>query len=102
MPIYTDSVFNEDLVSVLIIMRTCPCNISFPYFLMVKMGYTGGVHHVLIFALKHRLWVLVRTASLCTHNLCFEQKYENDINKSTENCNFYSCEKCSILLGVFS
>ena len=43
----------------------------------------------LIFALKHRLWVLVRTASeavrrtaseavlTSTHNLCFEQKYEN-------------------------
>ena len=33
----------------------------------------------LIFAPKHRLWVLVRTSSLrggltCTHNLCFEQK----------------------------
>ena len=30
---------------------------------------------VLIFAPKHRLWILVRTASAtCTHNLCFEQK----------------------------
>ena len=35
---------------------------------------------VLIFAPKHRLWVLVRNASAgeavltCTHNLCFEQK----------------------------
>ena len=41
---------------------------------------TGGpisTKLVLIFAPKHRLWVLVRTASLrCTHNLCFEQKLE--------------------------
>ena len=31
----------------------------------------------LIFAWKHRLWVLIRTASVSTHKLCFEQKYEN-------------------------
>ena len=33
-----------------------------------------------IFAQKHRLWVLVRTASAvltCTHNLCFEQNKKN-------------------------
>ena len=32
----------------------------------------------LIFARKHRLWVLVTEAVLTsTHNLCVEQKYEN-------------------------
>ena len=30
---------------------------------------------------------------MCTHNLCFEQKYENCQKRSTENCHFYSCEK---------
>ena len=30
---------------------------------------------------------------MCTHNLCFEQKYENSKNNSTRNCHFYSCEK---------
>ena len=57
---------------------------------IVKLGFTG-YRFFLIFALKHRLWVLVRTASLtCTHNLRFEQKYENSKNISTENCHFYS------------
>ena len=30
---------------------------------------------------------------MSTHNLCFEQKYENSQKVSTENCNFYSREK---------
>ena len=30
---------------------------------------------------------------MCTHDLCFEQKYENSKKKSTENCHFYSHEK---------
>ena len=30
---------------------------------------------------------------MCTHNLCFEQKYENSQNISTKNCLFYSLEK---------
>ena len=30
---------------------------------------------------------------MCTHNLCFEQKYENSLKNSTENCHFYSREK---------
>ena len=29
-----------------------------------KIGVYRGIHYFLIFALKHRLWVLVRTASL--------------------------------------
>ena len=51
------------------------------HFYKVKLGFTG-VHIIfLISAQKHRLWVLVRTASKewvlkSTHNLCFEQKYE--------------------------
>ena len=28
-----------------------------------------------------------------THNICFEQEYENSKNKSTENCHFYRREK---------
>ena len=31
---------------------------------------------VLIFAPKHRLWVLVEAVLTCAHNLCFEQKLE--------------------------
>ena len=61
--------------------ETCPCNEHplTPHFYIVKLGFTG-VYFFLIFAPKHRLWVLVRTALLteavltCTHNQCFEQK----------------------------
>ena len=49
-----------------------------PHFYIVKLGFTGVYIIFLISAQKHRLWVLVRTASVLTstHNLCFEQKYE--------------------------
>ena len=35
-----------------------------PHLYIVKMGFTEGIHYFLIFALKHRLWVHVRTASV--------------------------------------
>ena len=36
-----------------------------PHFYIVKLGFCNrGIHYYLIFALKHRLWVLVRIASL--------------------------------------
>ena len=47
-----------------------------PHFYIVKLGFPGVYIIFLISAQKHRLWVLVRTASVSTHNLCFEQKYE--------------------------
>ena len=47
-----------------------------PHFNIVKLGFTEVYIIFLISAQKHRLWVLVRTASPSTHNLCFEQKYE--------------------------
>ena len=34
-----------------------------------------GIPNFLIFDPKHTLWVLLRTASACTHNVCFELKY---------------------------
>ena len=37
-----------------------------PHFYIVKLGFTGVYIIFLIFAQKHRLWVLVRTASLST------------------------------------
>ena len=43
-----------------------------------------GVYIIFLILLKHRLWVLVKTASprrivttTCTYKLCFEQEYEN-------------------------
>ena len=47
------------------IMLTCLCKIP-PYtpLFYSKTGVYRGIHFFLIFALKHRLWVLVRTTSL--------------------------------------
>ena len=49
------------------IRKTCPCNVHplTPHFYIVKLGFTG-LHNFLIFALKHRLGVLVRIASVPT------------------------------------
>ena len=46
----------------------CPSNVDplTPHFYIVKLVFTGVYIFFLIFALKHRLWVLVRTASLKT------------------------------------
>ena len=45
-------------------------------FSIVKLGFTGVYIKFRIFALKHRLWVLVITEAVltCTHNPCFDQK----------------------------
>ena len=47
------------------ITKTSPCNEHplTPHFYIVKLGFTG-VCFFLIFAPKHRLWVLIRTASM--------------------------------------
>ena len=71
-------ILNEiTVLSIYYITKTSPCNKAplTPHFYIVKQGFTG-VCMFLIFTPKHRLWVLVRTASVltCTHNLCFEQK----------------------------
>ena len=66
-----------------------------------KTGVCRGIPIFLIFDPKHRLWVLVRTASArlgeavltCTHNLCFEQKYEKYQIFSTENFQFLQLKK---------
>ena len=68
-----------------------------------KTGVCRGLHYLLIFALKHIYRVLVRTATIeavltCTHNICFEQKYEISKNKSTKKCHFYSREKSQFII----
>ena len=47
------------------IRKTCPCNVYplEPHFYTTKNGVCRGIPNFLIFAPKHRLWVLVRTAS---------------------------------------
>ena len=63
-----------------------------PHFYIVKLGFTGVYIIFLISAKKHRLWVFVRTACeavlTCTHNLCFDQKYEKCLNFLSENFHF--------------
>ena len=39
--------------------------------------FTGVYIIFVISAQKHRLWVLDEAVLTSTHNLCFEQKYEN-------------------------
>ena len=39
------------------------CRPLTPHFYIVKLRFTGGIPYFLIFALKYRLWILVRTAS---------------------------------------
>ena len=73
-------------------MLTCPCNVE-PLTLhmyMVKLGFTGVKIFFQIFALKQRLWVLARTASLRFYDQCFEKKINNF---SSEMYHLYSREK---------
>ena len=57
-----------------LIRITCLCVL---YPLTPHLYYTG-VYIIFLFLL---------------YNICFQQKYENSQNKSTENCHFYSREK---------
>ena len=57
-----------------------------PIFIQWNWGLQGYIYifFFLLSVQKHRLWVLVRTAWSkadlpSTHNLCFEQKYENRV-----------------------
>ena len=56
------------------ITKTCLYNFDplKPHFYVVKLGFTGVYIIFLISVQKHRLWVLVRTAS----QKCYEQKFE--------------------------
>ena len=70
-----------------------------PHFYRVKVGFTSVYINFLFSAQKHRLWVLVRTASPCTHNLYFEQKYENYHNFSSSESFHFLVVKFSIYLN---
>ena len=65
-----------------------------PNFYIIKLGFTGVCINCLISALKHRFVVLVRNrldeaVLINTHNLCFEQKYENYQSLSSESFMFW-------------
>ena len=82
---------------VLYTSKTCLYNFDpiKPNFYLVKLGFTG-VYIIFIFARKHRLWLLVRTALPSgwngTHNLSFEQKYEKYQSFLSENFQFFGGE----------
>ena len=88
------------------ITKTCLYNFDplKPNFYKVKLGFTGVYTIFFISVQKHRLWVLVRTASArrfyrvptigeavltSTHNLCFEQKYKKYQNLLSEKLPFF-------------
>ena len=73
-------------------MITCPCNVDplTPRFYISKTGVCRGIHYFLILALKHRLWVLVRTVD-SVPEIKVLSKYKKNIKTiSTENVMFYS------------
>ena len=72
------------------ITKTCLYNFDplKPHFYIVKLGFTGVYIIFLIFAQKHRLWVLGEAVLTSTHNLCFEQKYEKYHSFLSENFHF--------------
>ena len=61
---------------------TFPCDLCAltPHFYLVELGVTGVY---IIFALKQRLWVLIRTASIYVLS-------KTNHNFSSENTSFYS------------
>ena len=85
------------------IMKTYNFDSLKPHFYMVKLGFTWVYIIFLLSTQKHRLWVLVRTAShgavrTSTHNPCFKQKYEKYQSFLSENFQFL-VEKFSIYLN---
>ena len=73
-----------------------------PHFYIVKLGFTGVYIIFLISAQKHRLWVLVGTASSRRFQrvptICFKQKYEKYQNFLSENFHF-TAMKVSVYLN---
>ena len=63
-----------------------------PHFYIVKLWFTGGIHHILISAQKidcgYSLEPPRRGGSNEYHNLCFEQKYEKYQNVCLELSGF--------------
>ena len=58
------------------------CRPHYTPLLYSKTGVYRGIHNFLsffFFALKHRVWVLVRTVLTCTHSQCFEQNRRKSI-----------------------
>ena len=81
------------------IMTTRPCGLHplTPHFYIVKLGFTDV--YFFIFALKHKLWVLVGNEAVltCNQDPCFEAKIRKYQKISAENYSFTAVKICSIL-----
>ena len=69
-----------------------------PHFYTVKLGFTGVYIIFIIFARKHRLWVLVRTGSNEYPQSMFWAKIWKISEFLSENCHFLVV-KCSVYLN---
>ena len=94
----------------LFIRITCPCNEDpfTPHFYIVKLGFTG-VLFFLIFALNHRLWVLVRTASLTIYVLGKNKKYTTIFHlkiiifTAVKYCSIlHTCRHVCVMFNIYS
>ena len=85
------------VIKPLVIRIAHPC-VYTPYtpLLYSKTGVYRCIHYFLIFALKHKLWVLVRTASsgsnVYPQYIFLSQIMKIVKKKSIENCHFYRLE----------
>ena len=66
-----------------------------------KTGVCRGIPIFLIFAAKHRLWVLAEAVLTCTLKLCFGNNKKNIIF-SAENFICFQLLKPVYCMGVFS
>ena len=85
-------------------MKTCPCNVYplEPHFYIEKTGVCRGLPIFLIFAPKHRLWVLVSLGEAvltCTYNLCFGQIKKNIKNFQLKIFNVLKLKNLCLLHG---
>ena len=81
-----------------VIMKTCPCNVYplEPHFYIAKLGNAVVyiVNIFLIFAPKHRLWVLVRTASQCISERMQNRRLRN--GQTFTGARAFSRQKCFV------
>ena len=85
------------------IRKTCPCNV-YPIkprcYIEKKAGVCRGIPDFLIFALKHRLWLLIRTASDRVPTINVLSKNIKKIKIILTKFPFFTAEKfLSILQG---
>ena len=82
---------SDQVIRIIMLTRPCIVDPLTPHFYIVKLGFTDGIHksihNFLNFALKHRLWVLIRTA-------CVLMIYV--LSKNFKNYHFYNRVKIAV------